>query len=171
MTPGSLLLIAWTGMLAGLLTAYRAPRGWLVATVAGVVAALGAAVWILATGATWNWQPDFRLAGEPIHLQLDGVSALFLALLCVLGGAGSLFASEYWPSRQHPASAPLGRAWWNGLLLCLGLILLSANGLHFLIAWEIATVCAYFIITQERQKSEVRQAGWLFLAASHLGTL
>ena len=171
MTPGSLLLIAWAMMLAGLLTAHRSPRGWLAATCAGTVAALVAAVWILATGFTWNWQPDFLLAGEPIHLQLDGISALFLALLSVLGGVGGLFASEYWPDRQHPASAPSGRAWWNGLLLCMGLILLSANGLHFLIAWEIATVCAYFLITQDRRKRGVRQAGWLYLAASHLGTL
>ena len=171
MTPGSLLLIALAGMLAGLLAAARSPRGWLAATLGGAVAALVAAVWILATGATWNWQPEFPLAGEPIHLRLDGISALFLALLSVLGGAGSLFASEYWPDRQHPASAPLGRGWWNGLLLCMALILLSANGLHFLIAWEIATVCAYFLITQERQKREVRKAGWLFLVASHVGTL
>lgn len=110
MTPGSLLLIALAGMLAGLLAAARSPRGWLAATLGGAVAALVAAVWILATGATWNWQPEFPLAGEPIHLRLDGISALFLALLSVLGGAGSLFASEYWPDRQHPASAPWAAA-------------------------------------------------------------
>ena len=171
MTPGSLLLIAWAMMLAGLLTAYRAPRGWLAATVTGIAAALAAAVWVLATGVTWNWQPEFLLAGEPIHLQLDGLSALFLALLSVLGGAGGWYAGEYRPDRRHPVSAPLGRLWWSGLLLCLGLILLCANGLHFLIAWEIATVCAYFLITLDRQKRAVRQAGWLYLAASHVGTL
>jgi len=171
MTPGGLLLIALAGLLAGMLGARRSPCGWLGATIGGAVAALAAAVWILATGATWNWQPDFLLAGEPIHLQLDGISALFLALLSVLGGTGALFASEYWSDQCHPVSAPMGRVWWNGLLLCMALILLSANGLQFLIAWEIATVCAYFLITRERQKSAVRKAGWLFLAASHLGTL
>jgi hydrogenase-4 component B len=171
MTPGSLLLISMAGMIAGLLAAYRSPRGWLAATLVAAAAALVAAVWILITGATWNWQPDFWLGGEQIHLQLDGLSAFFLALLAVLGGAGSLYALEYWSDKRHPVSAPMGRAWWNGLLLFMGLILLSANGLHFLIAWEIMTVCAYFLITQERQKREVRHAGWLYLAASHLGTL
>ncbi len=171
MTPGCLLLVSLAGMIGGLLVAHRQPRVWLVAALAAAVAAFGAAVWILATGATWNWQPDWFLAGEQIHLQLDAISALFLALLSVLGGAGSLYACEYWPDRQHPVSARMGRAWWNGLLLCMGLILVSANGLHFLIAWEIATVCAYFLITQDRRKREVRQAGWLYLAASHFGTL
>ena len=171
MTPGILLLLSLAGLAGGLAAGYPSPRAWLVATLTGALAAFAAAIWILATGVTWDWRPDFLLAGEPIHLKLDAISALFLALLSVLGGAGSLFATEYWTDRQHPVSAPRGRAWWNVLLLCMGLILVCANGLHFLIAWEISTVSAYFLITQERQKREVRKAGWLFLAASHVGTL
>jgi hydrogenase-4 component B len=171
MSPGNLLLISIAGLTGGLLAAYRAPRIWLASTLAAAVAALGAAVWILITGATWDWQPDFQIAGENIHLQLDGISALFLALLSVVGGAGSVYSQEYWSDRQHPVSGPMGRVWWNGLLLFMGLVLVCANGLHFLIAWEIYTVCGYFLITAERQKREVRQAGWLYLAASHFGTL
>ncbi|MGA2246580.1 MAG: proton-conducting transporter membrane subunit [Verrucomicrobiota bacterium] len=171
MNPGCLLLIALAGVLAGLLAAYRWPRGWLAATLLSAVAAFGAAVWILATGAVWDWQPGHSLAGEPIHLQLDAVGALFLALLSAVGGVGSLYSSEYWSDRLHPVSAPAGRMWWNALLVCMALIFLSANGLHFLIAWEIATVSAYFLITLDRRRGEVRQAGWLFLAASHLSTL
>jgi len=171
MTPGVLLLMALAGMLGGTLVAGRSPRGWLVATLAGAGAALGASVWVLATGAAWDWHPDFQLAGERIHLRVDALSAFFLALLAVVGGAGSLFSSEYWSDRQHPVSAPTGRRWWNGFLLFMGLVLQCANGLHFLIAWEIYTVCAYFLVTLDRQKAEVRQAGWLFLAAAHVSTL
>lgn len=171
MMPGYLLLVAMAGMMVGLLGAFRAPRVWLFATLAGAVAVFAAAVWILATGATWDWQPEFILGGELIHLRLDGVSAFFLVLLSVVGGTGSVYQQEYWTDKQHPVSAPSGRAWWNGFFICMGLVLLSANGLHFLIAWEIYTVCAYFLITLERQKRAVRQAGWLYLAASHVGTL
>ena len=170
MTPGVLLLISLAALTTGAL-AYRAPRAWVTATVAGAIAALAAAVWILATGAVWNWHSDFQLGGEPIHLQFDSLSALFLALLAVLGGVGSVYSCEYWSEAQHPISARIARVWWNGLLLFMGLVLLCANGLHFLIAWEIYTLCAYFLITQERQKREVRKAGWLYLAASHFGTL
>ncbi len=171
MTPGILLLVALAGMLAGLLGAYRAPRFWLFATLAGTIAAFAAAVWVLATGMVWDWQTQFLLGGEPLHWRLDGVSAFFLVLMSVLGGAGSLYSREYWSDKQHPVSAPAGRAWWNGLFLGMGCVLVSANGLHFLIAWEIYTVCAYFLITLERHKREVRNAGWLYLAASHVGTL
>ena len=80
MIPGYLLLLAMAGMTVGLLGAFRAPRVWLFATLAGAVSAFAAAVWILATGAMWDWQPEFILGGERIHLRLDGVSALFSGL-------------------------------------------------------------------------------------------
>jgi hydrogenase-4 component B len=171
MTPGWLLLIAGTGTVAGILSAFKSPRVWLAATLAGAIAAFAAAVWMLAGGAVWDWQPDFVIGGEELHLRLDGISAFFLILLSVLGGTGTLYASGYWVDKNHPASAPPGRAWWNGLLLTMGFVLLCANGLHFLIVWELFTVCAYFLITQERQHREARAAGWLYLAASHVATL
>jgi hydrogenase-4 component B len=170
-TPGWLLLIAAGGLVAGIGTAFKAPRGWLVTTLIGAGAAFAAAAWMLTSGATWEWQPAFRIGGEPVHLRLDGISAFFLALLSFLGGAGTLYAREYWTDERHPASAPSGRAWWNALLGHMGLVLLCSNGLHFLIAWELFAVCAYFLITSDRQRREVRAAGWLYLAASHAGTL
>jgi hydrogenase-4 component B len=57
------------------------------------------------------------------------------------------------------------------MLLWLGLVLVAANGLHFLIAWELFTLSAYFLITLNRRPREVRAAGWLYLAASHTATL
>ena len=55
--------------------------------------------------------------------------------------------------------------------MSMGLVLTVSNGLHFLIAWELFTVSSYFLITLDRQRREVRAAGWLYLAASHAGTL
>ena len=159
MTPGWLLLLAGGGLVAGILGAFKSPRVWLGPTLAGAVAALAAAVWMLAGGVVWDWQPDFVIGGEALHLRLDGLSAFFLVLLSILGGAGTSYASEYWTDRAHPASAPAGRAWWNGLLLSMGFVLLCANGLHFLIGWELFTVCAYFLITCERSRREARAAG------------
>jgi hydrogenase-4 component B len=171
MTPGWLLLIAGTGLTAGIFSAFKSPRVWLAATLMGAFAAFAAAVWMLATGVVWDWQSGFALGGEALHLRLDGLSAFFLVLLSVIGGAETLYASEYWPDKNHPASAPIGRAWWNGLLLDMGFVLLCAKGLHFLIGWELFTVCAYFLVSLERQRPESRAAGWLFLAASHVAML
>jgi hydrogenase-4 component B len=168
---GPLLTISGLGILASMLMAARAPRLWLAGVLLWAGAGFGAAVLMLATGVVWELQCAFSIGGEAIHLKLDAVSALFLALLCIVGGAGAVYGRGYWPDRAHPRSAGLGRIWWSALMLSLGLVLLTTNGLHFLIAWEIFTVSAYFLVTLDRQRREVRAAGWLYLASSHVAAL
>lgn len=171
MSVGLMLLAASIGSLGALAAAWRAPRVWLACSWVAAAAALAAAVAVLVDGRAWELQPAFALGGQPMRLRLDGVSALFLALLSVLGGVGATYSREYWTDRAHPRSARSGRAWWTLLVASMGLVLLAANGLHFLIAWEVFAVSAYFLITRERQRAEVRAAGWLYFAASHAGTL
>ena len=171
MSLGPLLFGAALGQFAGILVSRRLPRLWLVATLFGAVTALAAAIAVLAGGDPWEWHSSFSVGGEPLHLRLDGIGALFLALLCVVGGAGSVYAGEYWAEKAHPRSAAANRFWWSLMLANLGLVLLSSNGLHFLIAWELFTLCAYFLITLDRQRGDVRAAGWLYLGASHAASL
>jgi hydrogenase-4 component B len=171
MTPGLLLRIALVALVMATCVGVRRPRLWLALTAGGAVTGLSAALTILLGGADWEWRNEFSLGGEAIHLRLDGVSALFLALVCVVGGAGAVYAREYWSEKHYPDSAPRGRAWWSALVLSMGLVLVASNGLHFLIAWELFTICAYFLVTLDRRQREARAAGWLYLAASHAGTL
>jgi hydrogenase-4 component B len=171
MNAGPLLLVAVLALVAGIVLGVKYPRVWLALTVAGSLAGLGAALCVLMGWGDWEWRSAFTLGGEAVHLRLDAISALFLALVSVVDGAGAVYSHEYWSQRQYPASAPRGRAYYSALIVFMGLVLIASNGLHFLIAWELFTLCAYFLITLERERSEVRSAGWLYLAASHAGTL
>lgn len=140
-------------------------------TIAGASGGFLAALTVLLGSGDWEWTSAFLVGGERIHLRLDGLSALFLVLVSVIGGAGASYAREYWSDREYPASAARGRAWWNGLVLAMGLVLILSNGLHFLMAWEAFALSGYFLITLDSRRAEVRKAGWLYLAASHVGTL
>ncbi|MFI5357393.1 MAG: proton-conducting transporter membrane subunit [Opitutales bacterium] len=171
MTSGSWLLLAALGATAALVAGPWARRVWLAAMLVAALAAVTAAVAVLAGGADWDWHSRLALGGETLHLRLDGLSAFFLALLGVVGGAATVYAGEYWPEAEHPRSARAGRVWWSVLLASLALVLLAANGLHFLIAWETFTVSAYFLITLDRPRGAVREAGWLYLVASHAAVL
>ena len=171
MNVGPLLFVAGVGLMIAMIVGRWAPRLWLVATVVGAGAGLGAAVCVLAGGTEWDWRSGFDVSGERLHLRLDNISAVFVALLGVVGGLGTVYAREYWADKAHPRSARSGRVWWSALVASIGVVLLSSNGLHFLIAWEIFAVASYFLITLERRKSEVRAAGWLYLSASHAATL
>jgi hydrogenase-4 component B len=171
MTPGPLLLFAFLTLATGVVVGVRLSRTWLGLTLAGTVSGLSAALMVLLGAPDWEWCGAFSLGGEFVHLRLDGVSALFLVLLCVGGGAGAIYAREYWSEHHYPNSAPRGRAWWSAMLLSMGLVLTVSNGLHFLIAWELFALCGYFLITLDRQRREVRSAGWVYLVASHAGTV
>lgn len=172
MIVGPLLSVAALGLLAGMVLGPRRPRFWLGATLVATTASLAAALTVLLGYApTWDWSGAFRLGGELPHLRLDAIGALFLALLSVIGGAGAAYSRDYWSDHHYPRSAGRGRFWWSGLVLTMGLVLTQANGLHFLIAWELFTVSGYFLITLENRGRKVRAAGWLYLAASHAGTL
>lgn len=171
MTPGDLLLLAGSSLVASILVGPRWPRVWLAFTLAGALAAMVAATNVLVGGADWEWRSAFLLGGEPLHLRLDGLSAFFLALEAIVGAAGAAYARQYWSDTEYRASAPRGRAWWSGLILSIGVVLVASNSLHFLLGWELFTICAYFLVTLERSRREVRAAGWLYLAASHAGTV
>jgi hydrogenase-4 component B len=171
MTAGMLLPVALLGLAAGIVTGPRWPRLWLTLMLAGSALALLAAVAVLAGAPEWEWRSAFPLAGEPIHLRLDGVSAFFLALLAAIAGAGSAYAHGYWSGAEARKTAARGRLWWSGLVLSLALVLVLSNGLHFLIAWELFAVCAFFLVLLDKHRRDVRAAGWLYLASSHAATL
>jgi hydrogenase-4 component B len=171
MNTGAILVVAAVAILVALATSRSAPRLWLASTLTGAAAAMAAAVRVLSGSGEWEWRSAAMVAGDAVHLRLDGISALFLALLCVVGAAGAVYARSYWHDSAHPRSARTGRLWWSVLLLSLGLVLLASNGLHFLLGWELFTVSGYFLITLERNRPEVRAAGWLYLAVSHVAVL
>ncbi len=171
MNIGLLLSLAGLASLAGVLAGVRWPRLWLALTVGGALTALGAALAVLLGAAAWNWQSEFSVGGEPLHFRLDGLSALFLVLVAVVGGAGAIYAREYWPDAHSPSAARRSRIWWSAFVLSMGLVLTVSNGLHFLMAWEIFALCGYFLITLDGERSGVRAAGWLYLVASHAGTM
>lgn len=168
---GILLSVFGLGLLASILVAARLPKLWLAGILVGAAGGMAAAVRVLTSTASWDFKNALAIGGQPVHLQLDPISALFLALLALIGAGGAVYGREYWTDGAHPQSATRGRVWWSLLLLSLGSVLLTANGLHFLIGWEIFTVSAYFLVTLDRQRNEVRAAGWLYLTASHVAAL
>ncbi|HLP02454.1 MAG TPA: proton-conducting transporter membrane subunit [Opitutaceae bacterium] len=178
--PAWLLIVAGLTGLIALAAARGSTRLWLGATLLCCAAGLAVAMFVLVGAAdwpdppqdaAWTWSPAFEICGERVALRLDALSAFFLALTAVVGGVGAVYGNEYWAERAHPRSARAGRFWWSVLLLTLGLVLVAANGLHFLIGWELFTLAAYFLVTLDRRRAEVRAAGWLYLGASHVAML
>ncbi len=99
-------------------------------------------------------------------LKLDSLSAVFLFPLFLITGAGQLYGFGYRHAQEN---------WINFFypLLAVGmvLVLIAGNGVLFLIGWEIMALAGYFLVVTERQDQEVQKAGFIYLVATHTGTL
>lgn len=180
----SLLLMAVGILLMGGIAALfmnSSPRAATRAGVGGAVAgcALG---FFVALRALLGESSDFirlewTLPLGSFYIAIDALSGFFLLPLFGLSALAAIYGSEYMlvmverPSRPKAPPRRLGAHWFlfNLLIAAMALIVVARNGMLFLIAWETMTLAAYFLITFEHEKASVREAGWSYLVASHLG--
>ncbi|RPI62723.1 MAG: hypothetical protein EHM48_03635, partial [Planctomycetaceae bacterium] len=73
---------------------------------------------------------------------------------------------------KNAARKNLGVSWffYNLLFASMLLVVVARNGVMFLVAWEVMSLASFFLVMFEHEKQAVRQAGWTYLVATHLGT-
>jgi hydrogenase-4 component B len=100
---------------------------------------------------------------------VDALGAFFLLPVLGLSALAAVYGGNYLLAYRHEKS--LGSPWFffNVFVAGMVLVVIAQTALLFLIAWEVMSVAAYFLVTFEQEKFEVRQAGWIYLIATHLG--
>ena len=104
------------------------------------------------------------------ELFLDGLSAFFLAIVFLIGFLASLYAVGYmreYDARRRGRAAPL---FLNLLLLSMAFVVSAGDMLSFLLAWEGMGLASYFLVVLDHDRPESRQAGLIYLIATHIGT-
>jgi len=110
----------------------------------------------------------FNLPLGAATLKLDTVSAFFSLPVIVLGALSAIYAAATCHHDKHEC----GGYWFFYCLLMASMLFLtaSANAILFLMAWEIMSVAAFFLIIHRDEIASARNAAWRFLVASHIGT-
>ncbi len=186
-----LLVVLACGLFAvsgvpGMVLSRRSSGGQLTAT---VLAGLGAVFGLcgvsaaLLSGAASTWQPGgaagetvggamgWPLPGGALHVGLDALSAFFLAPTFLVGGLGAVFGRTYWSQERHPRTGARVGLFWGLLVAALIVVFLARNTILFLAGWEVMALTAFALVMTESHLDEVRKAGWLYLLATHAGTL
>lgn len=104
-------------------------------------------------------------------ISLDPLSLIFLIPVFFVPALGSIYGLGYWPQRRHPTSARQLPFFWGLLTAAMAMIVLARDGVLFLIAWEVMALAAFFLVVTEDRRRAVREAGWVYLVATHAGTL
>jgi hydrogenase-4 component B len=137
----------------------------------GCVAAALPAVRVLAGGSAAAVRLSIPAPSGPWVFGLDLLSAAFLLVILGPGLASALFGMRALGSAQDRRGVATARALFAVELVALVLVVLARAVVPFLVAWEVMAVLAYFLVTFDNERTEVRRAGWVYLVATHVGTL
>ena len=158
----------------GFLLSPRSPVGQRASTLlmgAGSIVGLGGLAVSFAQTASVPVNYAWGLPLGRFVVGIDAVSAIFLALVLVVPALGSIYGLGYWRHAEHPETGPR-LALFQGLLAAsMALVVVARDGVLLLIAWEAMALAAYFAATVEEDDPAVRRAGWIYLIATHVGTL
>ncbi len=133
------------------------------------VVALIPTVRVLAGGppqsARWAWDQ----AHGAFCIGLDALGAFFLLPVVVLSALAAVYGSDYLLAYRGRKS--LASSWCFFTMFVAGMIMviIARTALLFLASWELMSISAFFLVTFEHEKAEVRRAGWVYLVATHLG--
>ncbi|MEI6704251.1 MAG: proton-conducting transporter membrane subunit, partial [Deltaproteobacteria bacterium] len=140
------------------------------ATILAALAGVPASLMLLFSHKTTTYSLGWSLPFGPCELVIDPLSAFFLLPVFLVSAAGSLFAVGYWPAAEHRATER-GLTFFYGILASsMAILLMSRNGVFFIMVWEIMAISAYFLLVTEHEREDVRRAGIVYLIATHTGT-
>lgn len=172
-----LLVAAFLHALSGvpglLLSRDAADGQWLALVLTCFASAIGLAgvALVFVQGDASATLPWTLIGAEPMQVAVDGLSAFFLVPVLLMAALGSVYGLGYWPQVKHPENGCGLRLFWGILVAGMILLLLARNAVLFLMGWETMALAAFFLVTTEHHQPDVRRAGWIYLVATHLGTM
>ncbi|WP_243323925.1 proton-conducting transporter membrane subunit [Geothrix sp. SG200] len=163
------LLVAAVSGVPGLFL--RRQGGEAAAGLLGLAAVLGltAALPVLAGGTGGTLLLRTAALGSPGLLALDPLAAFFSIPVLLLSFCGGLYSLGYWEG--HRGHTPILRLVYGLLTASLLMLVMASHALTFLLAWEGMALAAFVLVMAEDREPETRRAGWIYLAATHTGTL
>jgi len=102
---------------------------------------------------------------------LDALSAFFLLPVLGLSALAAIYGGSY--LLPYRGKKSIGSSWFFFNLFVAGMVMvvIARTVILFLMAWEVMSLSAYFLVTFEHEKLEARRAGWIYLVSTHLGVI
>ena len=173
----SLLLVSLAVLFGGgLFCAIGFRSGRWASHVGATVAVLGAlpAAWsagvVLYTGRSISLSAAGSLPLGSLQLGVDPLSAFFVLPIALVCALAAVYGVRYMADHGKPRSLGVFWCFYNMLTAGMLLVVVARDSVLFLIAWEAMSLSSFFLVMHEHDRPPVRQAGWIYLAATHLGT-
>jgi hydrogenase-4 component B len=167
---GALVLATLSGV-PGLFLARRGGRiaSWMLT--AAALCGLAVSGSVLYGGLGWQAEAGWALPGAHLLFRGDPVGAFILAPVTLVPPLLSFFAESYWDDQVPAHNAPRLRLFFGLAVGSMILLTAAANAVLFLFGWEIMALMGFLMVSTSDQDASVREAGWIYLVASHTGVL
>lgn len=139
-------------------------------TLGCALGAAGAVAGLFSKGEILSLSYDWSIPYASFSVGLDAISSLFLIPIFVLTALAAIYGYSYLRIHdvQHRSSE-----WFHYCVLAgsMALVIIARNAILFLFAWELMAISSFFLVTKDNDKERVRDAGWIYLVATHIGTV
>jgi hydrogenase-4 component B len=170
----SVAVVAISGV-PGLVLSRRSATGQRLAAVLNVIGTgLAAVVLVIQYVRPGLVQPirlRWALPLGQFAVAVDDFSAVFLIPIFLISTLGSVFGMSYWRQAEHMGNGRKLRVCWGLMTAGMALVVVARDGVLLLMGWEVMALAGFFLVATEENKEEVRDAAWVYLVATHVGTL
>jgi formate hydrogenlyase subunit 3/multisubunit Na+/H+ antiporter MnhD subunit len=115
----------------------------------------------------WAWP----VPGGSFAVRLDALSALFLFPVLAVPALGAAYGLAYYPQERGGDRAARLQVVYGLAAAAMGLVVVAANAVLFLVAWEIMALCGFLLVLTEHERREAQRAAFVYLSAAHAGNL
>jgi hydrogenase-4 component B len=106
-----------------------------------------------------------------LAFQIDGLSAFFLLAIFAVCLLAAVYSFHYLNDAQKALGSAVSYFFFSLLAASMALVVVAANMITFLLAWEIMSLASFFLVVHDHQTPENRKAGYLYFVFSHVGAM
>lgn len=125
---------------------------------------------ILAGNHTVTVPLPLYFADASLTIIADPLSRWFLGIIGLIGFTTALFAPGYLHHLRERVA--LGFVWAMLALLLISMagVVLAANAITFLVAWEVMALSSFALVAADHERHAIRRAALIYLGATRVGT-
>lgn len=156
-----------------LVAAFNALRPWANAVIYAASAICCAAGLVCAATGLVSGAPSVATLplGLPwigMHVRLDALSAVFLAVIHLGGLAASIFALGY---GRHEAAPQRILPFYPAFLGAMTLVVVADDAFSFLLSWEFMSLMSWALVVGHDRSADNIRAGYVYIVMASIGTL
>jgi formate hydrogenlyase subunit 3/multisubunit Na+/H+ antiporter MnhD subunit len=137
----------------------------------GALVGIGAAAAALLARTPPELSAAWSVPGGALALRLDDLSAFFLFPVLLVPALASIYGLSYFPQADLGAKAIRLQLFLGLATGAMGLVVVAANGILFLAAWEVMALCGFVLVLTDHEEREAQRAAFVYLASAHAANL